>query len=430
MNIIREHINEKFTENSDSIHDMGIGLKFQIEKRYKKVVEKLKTEYDNFSNESYLDLYLIYCADDPGLDENTKFMYINYLINSGANVNAIGGLAFRCSCKFNYPKIVKLFLDVGINVHTSNDDALYYATHYNNKDVVKLLKDYIQKEEAEKKLKESLNEKFTLDSDPIHDLGIGLKALRKFWKKKYAEIGNISMFTSYDKYFKNAGVNDHYKELCIMFLFIVLENLSREDCSIKDAVNNGYVYTKINYKKELENIDINDVKKDVKKALKKYFKTGDINENFINEAFTDDSDPVNDLGIGFPSLIENFIKKIFEYDHNRIWYTSDYGLTYRTLGSNVRLIDIRGDTIKICLYSDKYYNKNEKEIKKEKYVIELLKHSDLVQCIDKLIEKTPLKVIKSRNTQQYSHPYEFAFSILPQYIKFFKPKVYHPKDYL
>jgi hypothetical protein len=32
MKLVREHINEKFTEESDPIHDMGIGLKVKIKK--------------------------------------------------------------------------------------------------------------------------------------------------------------------------------------------------------------------------------------------------------------------------------------------------------------------------------------------------------------------------------------------------------------
>jgi hypothetical protein len=36
-----------------------------------------------------------------------------------------------------------------------------------------------------KLIKEHINEKFTQDSDPIHDMGIGLKTLIKEWLKKY-----------------------------------------------------------------------------------------------------------------------------------------------------------------------------------------------------------------------------------------------------
>jgi len=34
MKLVREHINEKFTEDSDPIHDMGIGLYHNFENEY------------------------------------------------------------------------------------------------------------------------------------------------------------------------------------------------------------------------------------------------------------------------------------------------------------------------------------------------------------------------------------------------------------
>ena len=45
MKIVREHINEKFTEDSDPIQDLGIGLKLLIEKWF---LEINKTNGSNY----------------------------------------------------------------------------------------------------------------------------------------------------------------------------------------------------------------------------------------------------------------------------------------------------------------------------------------------------------------------------------------------
>ena len=44
MKLVREHINEKFTEDSDPIHDIGIGIESAIDYSFKKFVE-LSKEY-------------------------------------------------------------------------------------------------------------------------------------------------------------------------------------------------------------------------------------------------------------------------------------------------------------------------------------------------------------------------------------------------
>jgi general stress protein CsbA len=73
--------------------------------------------------------------------------------------------------------VVKVLLTAGADVHVDNDVALRWASSNRRTNVVKVLKDHIAKE---KKVKESVNEKFTQDSDPIEDMGIGLvKQIRK-----------------------------------------------------------------------------------------------------------------------------------------------------------------------------------------------------------------------------------------------------------
>jgi len=186
MKLLREHINEKFTEDSDPIADMNIGMIHDI-KLWMKSMGKL------FRNKDHA----LACSAIYG-----KLDFVEYLLAAGANVHANNDYALRWASNYGHTGVVKVLLaagaDVhtyddyallwasvnghtevvkpllaaGANVHADNDHALKWASVNGHTEVVKVLKDHIAKEKR-KKVKESVNEKFTEDSDPIHDLGIG-----------------------------------------------------------------------------------------------------------------------------------------------------------------------------------------------------------------------------------------------------------------
>jgi hypothetical protein len=264
MKIIREHINEKFTEDSDPVKDLGIG---QI-KIIDDFVQKLPRLWGGGYNRKEL---LWACADagkidyvkyliDAGWDihynddlalkwavRKAHYKVVKLLIDAGANVNAEAEFclkwAVQCEVpnkKENYIKTVKLLLDAGADIHINNEYVLLLAIESNytkmvkllldnganinkikytiqwvafdgnldlfklllnactsisnvilqsalestkNKDIVKLLNDYMKKKANKRKIKESLNEKFEEDSDPIEDLGIGIYVKREFADK-------------------------------------------------------------------------------------------------------------------------------------------------------------------------------------------------------------------------------------------------------
>ena len=212
MKLVREHINEKFTEDSDPIHDMGIGMdalfKRWIENEttylYKKrdllwiCAQYGKTEFVKYLIEKRHDVhvgkdYALRLASENGYIEIVKLLLeagadvhadndwplhlasshgytevVKLLLNAGADVHAYKDYALRYASEYGHTEVVKVLLDAGANVHADNNAPLQWASENGHAEVVKVLKDWIAKEKKE------VNEKFTEDSDPIHDMGIGI----------------------------------------------------------------------------------------------------------------------------------------------------------------------------------------------------------------------------------------------------------------
>ena len=186
MKLVRENINEKFTEDSDPIDDLGIGMKHQIKKwletkSYDDNEKNLlwlcaingKTKFVKYLLDAGADVHYF---DDYALQQACyygHFEIVKILLDAGADVHTDNNQALRWASDEGYSDIVKLLLNAGADVHALSDCALRYARDFRHFDVVKILKDHITKEKRKKKIKESLNEKFTEDSDPITDMGIG-----------------------------------------------------------------------------------------------------------------------------------------------------------------------------------------------------------------------------------------------------------------
>ena len=193
MKLIREHINEKFTQESDPISDLNIGLAAEIDK-WIKTTNEYKDSYTSKDHQLWIcskynqvDFvrYLldkgadVHVRDDAALRWASRYGYdkvVKLLLDAGANVHANNDYALRSASERGHDKVVKLLLDAGADVHAHYDAALRLASYYGHDKVVKLLKDHIAKEK--KIVKENLNEKFTQDSDPIKDLNIGIDAER------------------------------------------------------------------------------------------------------------------------------------------------------------------------------------------------------------------------------------------------------------
>jgi len=188
MKLVREHINEKFTEDSDPIHDMGIGMDALIKnfiketgylsntkKNFLQVCAAFgKTEFVKYLLDSGADVHRDDDAPLRWASEMGRTEVVKLLLDAGADVHAQNDAPLRWASERGCIKIVKLLLDAGADVHAKNDWALRYAKQNFHFKTLKLLKNHIAKE------KKGINEKFTEDSDPIHDMGIGLYVKRNF----------------------------------------------------------------------------------------------------------------------------------------------------------------------------------------------------------------------------------------------------------
>jgi hypothetical protein len=133
MKLIREHINEKFQEESDPIDDMGIGMMAFWEKMFKQK-----------GNQSSVEGSLLYFRDE----DHDKESYLIYKI-----------LKFIVQNRVTNMKSIKRKLD----------EYIYYDTFekVDRKALLKVLKKHFYIDV------ENINEKFQEDSDPITDMGIG-----------------------------------------------------------------------------------------------------------------------------------------------------------------------------------------------------------------------------------------------------------------
>jgi len=178
---------EKFTQDSDPIADMNIGMMHQIKLWMKSINQPFKNK-DNalvysagFGKLDFVEYLLAAGADvhannDYALrwaSQNGHTEVVKILLAAGADVHTYDDWALRWASHNGHTEIVKVLLTAGADVHADNDYALRWASAMGLTEVVKVLKNHIAKEKR-KKVKESVNEKFTEDSDPIADMNIGI----------------------------------------------------------------------------------------------------------------------------------------------------------------------------------------------------------------------------------------------------------------
>ena len=182
------NVNEKFTEDTDAIHDMGIGMDHLIKKwiedelymDYKAQKEYLLSicvAHNKFDFVKYLVEQGVNVKGKYGSDAlQTAAAYgyldiVKYLIDQGADPLEKDSFALRWAARNGHYEIVKILLDAGADPHAGGNYALKMARIYGHKNIIKLLQKYSS--DQTNIVKESINEKFKEDSDPIHDLGIG-----------------------------------------------------------------------------------------------------------------------------------------------------------------------------------------------------------------------------------------------------------------
>ena len=119
-------IYEKFTEDSDPIHDMGIGMDVLI-----------KRWIENETGYQYVKKDLLWICAKHGKTE-----FVKYLIGKGYDVHADYDVALRWASENRHTETVKVLLDAGADVHADDNYALRYASLHGYTEVVKVLLDY------------------------------------------------------------------------------------------------------------------------------------------------------------------------------------------------------------------------------------------------------------------------------------------------
>jgi len=132
MKLVREYINEKFSEDSDPIHDMGIGLMHEKWAAMAEIEGRLSS--DKFNKKYNIHTYF-------------DAAFVIYKILKNAGLRMLPQIAF--------------------------DDEMHNYRYKERAFVANLLKKHFLMNVNP--TLHPTNESFTIDSDPVSDMGIGLK---------------------------------------------------------------------------------------------------------------------------------------------------------------------------------------------------------------------------------------------------------------
>lgn len=277
-------VHEAFSEDSDAIKDMGIGMQKEIEK-FKKWV----------NNDRGLNVF-----EDDNIERLlswgaffNRFDIVDYAIDNGADINHRHGTPLHyAACAFNTEMGVHLvergadfmMAQAGVKAGSLSSDTEAGMTKIANA------------------LNKKVNEKFEEVSDPITDLGIGtfvkrdfndLQKFKDFLVQHLPNILNMDKIP-FDILYRAGGVmNQHWYNVIARYL---KKYVSYDGISIDKPSNKVYWWPEM-LKNELEKIGF-------KSKLDKDY---GLEYRDANEAFKSESDPIHDLGIG---VIPKFIKQL------------------------------------------------------------------------------------------------------------------------
>jgi hypothetical protein len=332
--LVHEDLNEKFTDESDPIKDLGIGegtlhnlkrgdiikVKYNcsIDKNKRLVFSfKLATYFKPTMDWIYKGLYLIV---DKVEYKDDKVFIIGF---NGSN-NLVVAKDRKRVLFIEYPDFQPPIPKGDFWVFEKNIDKM-----------LEFVKD--------NKIKESLNEKFQDISDPIKDMGIGYPQCL-VGTKIYIPFGyELSV---YNKLYKRSNSENENGKIW------TINSAIREGEFIKVTLNNFTVFL---------------TEKQLKLFSKKY---QNLIKEDLNEKFTEESDPIHDLGIGYFEIVKKprnvfyFIERGPNYVEGgkptTYVYSMDKGNVYRThpnlyahqeLRSNSNAFN-KGNTDKMAIPND------------------------------------------------------------------------------
>jgi hypothetical protein len=265
MKLIREYINEKFTDDSDPIHDMGIGLPTLL-KRDLKITGNM-----NSSQAS------TYYWETPAYDDAayTIFRIIDRIVPTN---------------DYSLENIQKMYYDeIKYKRYAKSADQ--------QKRIIETFKKFYGVTIQPIDIKESLNEKFTDESDPIKDLDIGMIT----WDNikpgdivKQIEHSDNGVYLGYGVIFDIQSLNPVVEFAGIFFGGYTGPQLSiaHRLCKSQEKKNRSNSY---GYQASYQVIPRSEIEEYFKIIQPREFLKHNIT---LNEKFTGDSDPIQDMGIG------------------------------------------------------------------------------------------------------------------------------------
>ena len=392
-------IYEKFEENSDPIQDMGIGpiaqRKFKTEEEFIKwmcetAIPKIlggwpidmvpPGERDNYIRTKYYEKILQYFADN------------NINFNIGEKT---GQLVPRDPFVYNWVKKIKKY-------------------HYGDENYRPVIK-----------------ESFVEESDPIQDLGIGESAIFIEKVKTFIQLVNDDISKNPDFNFKSGDVlrkvNCWKWGLFMNFNYIYYPDIQQykkqAEKFIKEVELDHYFSESFVDVGSSNTINVIFLCKPEYYKLFQNLSTKIFIKESLNEGFEEDSDPIDDMGIGISTFINHWDKKIKELDVENfekkdVYTTAQY---YNRLIYEVYLLIPRIDVKPHILISTpkiSAFYKNRKRVDEKSYILNILKTLNLTPFLEE-------KVYKDKSGWYRDSTNWWRIYIKPKYVKNFKNSTYY-----
>jgi len=389
-------IYEKFVQDSDPIKDMGIGMQQKVEKYKRNILNRKgsmaissrREDSDTLAWAAYENEFQIatYLAD---IVYSKKIVYDNSL-RDPLSYAAVSGNT----------KMGLLLIDHGADLEKS----MKYAQKYCNQETITGL--FIIERALRNRKK--VEEKFTEEGDPIHQMGIGIEHIREFKTLKEAAknyVDNINILSK--GVFKSKEDLQHYLKEYELGTSYSSRSLLR---CCKEYLEGYYGEFKGLTIKNLYNIPFTecgsklDFLKKFRDEVMKYAK-----RRLIREKFEENSDPIYDMGIGLTQKLKNIVEKIFDLDLKQSSKIKSWE------SGNINAIRIYKNQFWICFYNDEY-NENGKYFSKKKYCQFLFESLGILQLFEKKIKRNKT-------------PYFMCFTIKDEFVKYFPNGYYDEMNY-
>jgi hypothetical protein len=146
-------------------------------------------------------------------------------------------------------------------------------------------------------------------------------------------------------------------------------------------------------------------------------------KEYINEKFTDESDPIQDMGIGIEHILKDYYEKFFLEDKksNFEYADSDTASHWEPSSTMFRYIDVSRDILTVVTYHNIHRDtKTKRLINNVAYTKKLLNKINILPFMTKDIKTSNASKVTVQCT-------EIKFHIKPKYIKFFEQNRYFPE---